>query len=650
MLALNWNSTPPEILLSICEYLDPSALRNLTAVSKQINLVASTLLFQTIHINVLSREQLRLDIDCLTQQLTRSACLESVHHLRVDGTLPREKDDDGKLRHGPVPPWKEEEEDRLQQLWHVHGHIGGDQDAQQILDEDSAWQPLARLITGLPALQDLVFACTNQFAPCLLEALHQDRSIQCRLYLDAFCLRSFNKSEMQEYEHELVTSPHLEGIATRYKGHARVALALAPTLKSLYLVQYPRYASIEDFTMAPAIITTTAHLNQFYNEEKIRRRCPLTRLQLLNQRFDEEWDELVDLSTLHTLVLTWPIEHSILTRLAANAPFKSLSELKVPINCWDERHSREPYSRSFTSFIRGIAPLRSLNIWANPLTSNILAAILEKHGKSLRRLSLATFGHLESVRFDAYQARELNRRCPSLRELEIKVPRSKGDIAEQAIYTALGSMPNLQQLRLNLDCENRTCVRTLANGEIEILNNPSWDEFSQQSFPDQGGDLEINPRNGHVIDMLINCALDAKLAGEIFKCISSAKPPGAQRLASLRLSIHGGAFFGEPNLQYPADANGVLQVVRRIERAWMLERRDIGTLEVRELGGESDYYQGLDWGSSTRWMDREQEVLTAQVEPVSPPVIATLRSKNCPSKCHVVSGTLTLHKTVVWKG
>ncbi|KAG4439215.1 hypothetical protein IFR05_005306 [Cadophora sp. M221] len=614
MLALNWNSTPPEILRSICEYLDPSALRNLTAVNKQINLVASTLLFQAIHINVLSREQLRLDVDCLTQQLTRSACLESVHYLRVDGTLPREKDDDGKLRHEPVPPWQEEEA-RLVHLWNGHNHIGSDRNAQQILDEDNAWLPLARLIARLPALQDLVFACTNQFAPCLLEAVHQDRSIQCRLHLDTFCLRSYDNSEMQEYEHKLVTSPHLEGIATIYEVHARVALALAPTLKRLYLVVYPRYASIEDFTRAPTGVTTTANLNKFHNETKIRRRCPLTRLQLLHQRFDEEWDELVDLSTLRTLILTKPIEHSMLNRLAMKAPFRSLSELEVPISCWDEQHSRESYSQSFTSFIGGIAPLRSLNIWANPLTSNILAAILEQHGASLRRLSLAKFGHLKSVRFDADQVRELNRRCPSLRELEIKAPRSKGDFAEQAIYKALGSMPNLQQLRLKLDCENRTCVRTLANGEIEILN-PSWDDYSQQSFPDEGGPLEINPRNGHVIDMLINCALDAKLAEEIFNCISSAKPPGAQRLDSLRLSIHGGAFFGEPNLPYPADANGVLEVVRRIEKAWMLERSDIGTLEVRELGGESDYYQGLNGLSSTRWMDREQEVLTAQVEPI----------------------------------
>ncbi|KAH9213702.1 hypothetical protein DL95DRAFT_505861 [Leptodontidium sp. 2 PMI_412] len=421
---------------------------------------------------------------------------------------------------------------------------------------------------------------------------------------------------MQEYEHKLVTSPHLEGIATRYENHAWVALALAPMLKRLYLVQYSRYASIEDFMIAPTGATSTTRLNPFYNEKEIKRHCPLTRLQLRYEQFDEDWSELVDFSTLRTLILDQPIEQRMVNWLSVKAPFRSLSELEVPINCWDEQHSRELYSQAFATFIRGIAPLRSLNIWANPLTSDILEAILEKHGTSLRRLSLPTFGHLESVRFDAYQVHEINRRCPSLRELELNVPRSKGDIAEQAIYTALGSIPQLQHLQLNLDCEDRTCVRTLANGEIEILNNPSWDDFSQQSFPSEGGPAwEVNPRNGHVVDMLINCALDAKLAEEIFDCISSAKPLGAQRLDSLRLSIHGGGFFGEPNLQYPADACGVLEVVRRVEKAWMLERSDVGTLEVKELGGESDFYNGLN-GPSRRWMDREQEVLTPQIQPV----------------------------------
>ncbi|PVH78674.1 hypothetical protein DL98DRAFT_516505 [Cadophora sp. DSE1049] len=177
-------------------------------------------------------------------------------------------------------------------------------------------------------------------------------------------------------------------------------------------------------------------------------------------------------------------------------------------------------------------------------------------------------------------------------------------------------MSQLRHLRLRLDCQNRTCMRPLPDGDMEILNNHSWDEFSQQIFPDEGRGWELNPRNGHVMDMLINCALDAELAEEIFYCISSGKAPGAQRLESLQMSINGGGFFGEPNVHHPADACGVQEVISRIAKMWMLERGDMGKLEVREMDRGDDWNNGLEDQTWIRLNDRTQDVLTAQVEPV----------------------------------
>jgi len=84
--------------------------------------------------------------------------------------------------------------------------------------------------------------------------------------------------------------------------------------------------------------------------------------------------------------------------------------LEVPFDCWDQPNSREAYTQAFASFTQSICPLQSLRIEANPLTSAIFTTILDQHGTSLHTLSLITFGHLESLRLDAYQIESLSRR------------------------------------------------------------------------------------------------------------------------------------------------------------------------------------------------------------------------------------------------
>jgi len=283
---LNWNSTPAELLRSICELLDPPALKIMRLVNKQIYFVASTMLFQTIYIDVLSREQLRLDVDHFVDQLTRSSSFNFVHHLRVEGSLPWERDDDGKLRHGPVPHWKEE--CRLTSRWHRQNHFDYAYDlaVHRISDDDSAWLPLARLIALLPNLKDVVFASKNQFSPCLLEALRQNNSLRCRLHLEPFYLRSVNAPAMQDYEYQLMTSPYLEGIATEHYEDVRVVLALAPMLRSLYMIHNTPAASPENFRLASQQSSLTTRPVSFHGHKDIKRRCPLTRLQFCQEEFD----------------------------------------------------------------------------------------------------------------------------------------------------------------------------------------------------------------------------------------------------------------------------------------------------------------------------------------------------------------------------
>ncbi|KAK0104902.1 hypothetical protein ONS95_005167 [Cadophora gregata] len=611
---LYFKSTPPEIIRSICAHVDSAVLKNLRLVSRHTCLVASGLLFRTVYVKISSREQLRLDVDHWTNLLSQWSCIGSVHHLRVDGILPKEPDDHGKLRQGPIPQWNER--CRQEELGRWRNHVAYDFDGKRILDEDHGWRPLARLIAMLPALRDVVFACTNQFSPCLLESLQEIPSSQCRLYLETFHLRSFHDRDVEGYEYQLVTSPHLEGVVTEHYQDAQVALALAPMLRSLCIISRPPPASTDNFVAAPQGLTTPTRSTFPHHQKDMKRRYPLVNLQFCRERFDEKWDELVDLSALRTLRLDYPIEERVINWLAAKALFSSLTELEVPIGSWYEQNTPESYTQDFASFIQSICPLRLLRIYANPITTNIFTAILEQHGATLQHLSLRTWGHIESVRFDVSQVQKISRQCPLLKKLVLKIPRSKGDKAEQGIYTALGSMSQLQHLELELDCQNRTCLRTLPNGEVEIFNNSSWDEFQQQFYPKEGSLIEVNPRNGHVMDMLINCALDANLAEDIFYCISSEKAPGARRLESLQLSINGGGFFGEPNLPFPADVCGVPEVVDRIAKTWMVESGDMGGVKVTELDTGVDWDNGLENGTSIGLHDRIQDVLAVQVEPV----------------------------------
>ncbi|KAK3896562.1 hypothetical protein C8A05DRAFT_39898, partial [Staphylotrichum tortipilum] len=81
---------------------------------------------------------------------------------------------------------------------------------------DETWLPFARFLGWLPALTDLVYACTHQVPACLLAALHEHHP-RSRLHVRAFSLRSLFQKRDQLHdidpdERALATSPCLYSI------------------------------------------------------------------------------------------------------------------------------------------------------------------------------------------------------------------------------------------------------------------------------------------------------------------------------------------------------------------------------------------------------------------------------------------------------
>ena len=339
------------------------------------------------------------------------------------------------------------------------------------------------------------------------------------------------------------------------------------------------------------------------------------------------WNCVIDFSALRTLHLDRDLDFSSLRWLVSNAPFDLLRNLSMTFALYSRLYrdgEEEEYLRLFNSLISSLPPLESVTLAVNPFTSDHFTSVMQYHGKTLRKLHLNTIGDLTSVVFDAPTVTLLGQHCPLLEELKLLVPRSKGDQKEVAIYHALGAMPRLQDVVLMLDCSNRGDIwRSLpedTDGYYEISNDPSFDAFHQSFVPPDEYDPGPTPRNGHVRDTLINCALDENLARSIFQCISAVKGPSSFSLESLQLGMYGAGFFGEPDepgTRLPVA--GLADVLDRIGRSWKVERNmrdDRRDQLIIEQLPESTLCDPSALLSHMAYGDHDPDALTPQIEPV----------------------------------
>lgn len=585
------NTLPLETLSLICDYVAVEYKPSIYAFSqtnKHCQLASNKSRFQEIRLKVKTRQGLEDDVKTWHRILTRNSAFGSVRQLSVEGRVApfwenAKTSAPAALLENSYAEQDSEDEftnpgERYDQILRgPYYHLGVQED-----QNESAWMPLARLLTKLTGLKDLAYACERRLPECLLKALHLQIP-RCRLHIksldppflteeeqeeqgDGYDVEDEEEEEddyVDEYDYSLVTSSSLSTAVVPvaydddYRNHneeaARLmARGLAPSLKYLYVID-----SGPGFKYRPMIRGLTKEgllprkrLLQDIREQDLGGYGQLEGLSLdpANLTRFKLWDKTVIFSRLRSLQL-WRVRKDML-RKAATCEFASLKTLSLGIFNFRNEYDVSPLDRAAGAFVASLRPLEAIHM-SGPFLKKSFKAILDHHGKSLRTLSLYPSEDRLVARFviAPTQIREIRQHCAKLYDLRLQIQRSAGDHEEQAIYKALGELPHLRQLSLQLDVYNAM-------------------KFANRAYP-----WQVESRYNR--DILINMALDHELARGIFSLIAKGSP-----IESLRLSL---------GMNVPESFLDISQVMKR---QWKCSRVSTMCPEeervlVQELGAKS---------------------------------------------------------------
>lgn len=590
MATSSLENLPVETLRHICEYINEThipSLRALALVSKRCHSAAIIVLSHTIKFQVHSAAQLAHAAQQWKETLQRTACFPHVRRLMLGGQLldHQATDRDNKSL---LARLRAEARFELNQNAHWHGaptniFLADERPPTAVYEDDEAWTPLGNLIKLLPALSDLVYACSNQISPYLLQTLHEHQP-SCRLHMRTFKLRSLNDSITDTHELALASSPCLHSILVKYDvfdengaqdyneaAAMRIVAGRAPNLKEMLMIRHHvgNSPALQEALRRPrrSWIGFTSDNEQSSNPS----RGSLHHLHLNDMTIESEvvqkWSTLSPFSFLRTLGLEGDIDTGTFHLLATTCEFPSLKNLSfdlVPANFLHGETSKVDLITAAERYLCSLPSLHSIEL-VGAVEGSTLSAVLNHHGMTLRRLWLTPSRNLEKALMTQSEILSIREACPLLENLRMVIPRSQGNAAEVAIYDMIGSLAKLQSLSLILDAVNSAVLSSAEDDDedYETPSDPTFDVFDQALFGDPR--YELRPRNGHVRLALINSALDATLARAIFLTIAEAKPRGALPLQSLELRVAGGGGFG-------ATSFSISNVVRHIGRSWLLER------------------------------------------------------------------------------
>lgn len=468
-----------------------------------------------------------------------------------------------------------------------------------------AWAPVVGLVKILPHLAELIYDCSNQFPPSLLDAIHRHHP-QCRLFHLQFRLRSLRWDDLDPHEMSIATSPCLHSVSVNYVSwdsdgeydyHDQAMLdlvaGLAPNLKEVHMLQLiasPTGRSIRRLAFSEP--QPWRNLPKYVPDRTIGLLTSLSLVGATGLGPDNfgAWTNCTDWSSLRYLALGGGIECEVgvnreaLTWILENCSLVRLKTLRIRLRHDDDEAERANYTESAVRFFKALEPLDELSV-SGALEPRIFDAVLSQHGRSLRKLSLRPF---ESSSFTSdgqhipmvcqqEQILQIQAQCPALQDLAIPVKRTKSDTREAVIYRSLGELAPVQNLFLILDCSDWQVAR----GTRTLTDDPSFDDEDRRFYPwddDEGGPL----RRGHVREAFLNCAVDETLARSIWATICHNKV--GTRLQSLKIYTTGGGSFGHASCWLD-----VQNVCDHLSRSWLIERsvrddEDWRTISVRELG------------------------------------------------------------------
>lgn len=580
-MALSIESLPPEIQRLVLEHLSTHdhSLRAFACVNRICHIIASPLIYHTMRIGVdpgnisfpnfhkrkqSSKGSTKLQyVKCLAIYKAQRLGADSSPDSKDTVLQPRFQSENASALDGCLQ-WPKELE----------------KDAKIPLSND-AWLPLADLILQLPSLSDLIFLLPTEFPECLLDRIHRSRP-ECRLHIENLFLCNLVTASTDSCDFRLASSPCIFSIgATHICNHnpkedkstsyhqdivALMTSGLAPNLKEVTLVYH-------DFWFACLTTPTLPQWKGFGENtrkdyEKSRGNLQCLRLKhawRITEGMLDYWSAQTDFTKLQTLQLDAHLPTDTLSYLATEFHLPCLQKLVLG-RLRREREDSDDHAEAVNKLLRCLSPLRSLTLdeWYPEISIDALAIV---HGHCLLELKLLDYPG-EDLTNDDLEA--LGRHCITLRDLTLSLRRSQGDLAEASLYKALGSLPNLQSITLNLHVAQRYDYWDNDEDEEGKLSNPAFhDEFDRQVPPELANARPISFEvcNGAMREQLINCAIDAKLARSIFDAISFGKPQISLPLQELNIKITGAGDFGNIHCSHH-----YLSVLSHLCRPWRITR------------------------------------------------------------------------------
>ncbi|OIW22534.1 hypothetical protein CONLIGDRAFT_697526 [Coniochaeta ligniaria NRRL 30616] len=487
---------PTELLWSICEYVGFShrpTMLSLAMASKRCHSVVKPLLFRTIKFSADSPVQLALDVLKCTGILQRNSAFADVCILVIDSRSRIQAENYGDaLTSGSrfsglplsVADMIDGDPDRLHGLESrsfltaKRARRGADSADQM----DAAWQSLADLVQRFQALSDVL------------------------IWMDYEETDGYDGEGMPSYSTQFVSS---------------MVQTLVPNLKEVHMIQSAGSPEDEDGNPLPP---PPPWKGLSVGNDVARAPASLTCLELgqaswynfspliLEAAVVDSWAASTKLSLLRTLTISRAVSHESLKSLMLVG--NSLSRLTTLLFTCMEGHEHTYYD-DVKRFLRCLPQLTSLEMIAW-LPSISLAAALPRR---LRELWLRT-QHVPGQGHDEAGLAELADRCPVIQTLAVRIRRSRGDLAEVALYRALGRFARLRRLALTLDASPPPWFPAVPPSVgYDTAIDPSFDEFDRCYLT--GGMYPY--RNGNIRDVLINSAVDETLARAIFQTVCAAQ-------------------------------------------------------------------------------------------------------------------------------
>ncbi|KAL2839198.1 hypothetical protein BJY01DRAFT_219387 [Aspergillus pseudoustus] len=492
---------------------------------------ASRIRFRGITLRLSRREDLDLSKKHWDEILKRNSAFSSVRHLFISGRIPlREDQNDAGALLPKVIVEHDRGEDELTCRGEVYDDILRGQFYQLGVEEemsDAPWMRFAVFLEKLTGLKEVVWACERVFPQPLLRVLQ--RIPGCRLHVKAFDppwlveekVTGFETDDDEDedgggqdgdsdtalfsdaYGYTLATSPCLTSVVVPVahddpyrednEGMVRwMVRGLAPNLKHVHIIDTGPGFRYRKITRTAGRRPSIKNKND--GEMGLGQLTSLS-LDPANEARLESWDSAIDFSRLRTLQL-WRARKVTLAR-ARSCKLSSLKDLALDVV--NDRHSLDtsPVDRAVANFLKCLPPLRSLHL-TGPWEDETFKTTLKRHGRALRKLSLypsASRRHFHQFALGSRRIALIGKHCPHLRDARLQVKRSAGDAKEQGIYQAVGALPNVRHLTLQLDIYDPVAVAVPM--------------------------AYLAPNSEDVRGILINMAVDAMLAKEIAHLIFS---------------------------------------------------------------------------------------------------------------------------------